>query len=88
MLIEKGESARIERDAVADCAGEEESVTRTAKLALPAVVAMPVIAPVDAFKLRPVGRAPLVMLQLYGSFPPVASRTAEYGIPTVASGGV
>jgi hypothetical protein len=54
-----------------------ESLTATVKGKLvPAVVAagVPVILPVFAFKLRPVGSAPDEMLQLSGVVPPVTVR--------------
>jgi hypothetical protein len=63
-------------------------VTWTVKLEFAAVVAVPVIAPVEAFRLRPVGSAPAVMDQVYGVLPPVAVNVDEYATPTVASGGV
>jgi len=54
-----------------------ESVTATVKVKLvPAVVAAgaPVISPVFAFKLSPVGGVPDEMLQLSGVVPPVTVR--------------
>ena len=54
-----------------------ESVTATVKVKLvPAVVAAgaPVISPVVAFRLRPVGSAPDEMLQRSGVVPPVTAR--------------
>jgi len=35
-----------------------------------------VMAPVDAFKVRPAGREPLASDQVYGETPPVAVRVA------------
>ena len=87
-FTEKAASARIESAAVADCVGDEESVTRTPKLAVPAVVAVPAITPVDGFKVSPAGSAPLVIAQVYGVLPPFACSVAEYATPTVASAGV
>jgi hypothetical protein len=62
--IENAASARIEREAVADCIGEEESVTLTLKLEVAAAVAIPVIAPVDVFNAKPRGKAPPVTDQV------------------------
>jgi hypothetical protein len=36
-------------------------------------VGVPVMAPVEAFNDSPIGRLPLVSVQLYGAFPPVAT---------------
>ena len=38
-----------------------------------AAVGVPVIAPVEAFRLKPAGSVPLVMDQLKGFVPPVAA---------------
>ena len=64
----------IERLAVCDCTGEDESVTLTVKLEEPAAVGVPAIAPVDAFRLSPAGSVPDKMFQVYGVLPPVAAR--------------
>ncbi len=40
-----------------------ESVTCTVKLETPTTVGVPLMTPVLAFKCKPVGKAPLVMLQ-------------------------
>ena len=50
------------------------SATCTVKVLLPAVVGVPVMAPLEALRLRPAGRLPLVTDQLYGVAPPVAVR--------------
>jgi hypothetical protein len=47
------------RLAVAVCAGLELSVACTVNLAVPTVVGVPPITPVDASKLRPAGRLPV-----------------------------
>jgi hypothetical protein len=64
-----------EKDFVA--VSEVLSVTCAVKLNVPPDVGVPVIAPVDAFKFKPPGSAPLVIDQLYGVVPPVALRVAE-----------
>jgi hypothetical protein len=59
------------------CAGVPESVTEklTAEL-LTAAVGVPEITPVVADRVKPVGRAPLVIRQVYGAVPPVAASEA------------
>ena len=52
------------------------SVTWTVKLLLPAVVGVPVRAPLGESD-RPAGRLP-VKAKLYGALPPVADTVAEY----------
>ena len=52
--------------------GVAESVTVTVKAEVPDVVGTPLICPVAAFKVRPVGKAPAVTLQVYGVVPPLA----------------
>jgi len=49
-----------------------ESVTMTVKVDVPDVVGTPLICPVAAFKVRPVGKAPAVTLHVYGVVPPLA----------------
>jgi hypothetical protein len=75
VVICKG-AAAITRvnDCVAVCAvGVVESVTLAVKLKEPAVVGVPEIVPV-AESVRPAGKAPEVMLQLYGVVPPLAAK--------------
>ena len=50
---------------------------------MPAVVGVPVIAPVVAFRLKPGGRVPLLIENVYGEMPPVAVSEELYGCPTV-----
>ena len=50
-----------------------ESTTWAVKLNVPDVVGVPVIAPVDAFSVRPAGNEPLVMENVYGGVPPDAT---------------
>lgn len=73
-------------EAVAELAGDEESDTCTVKLDVPAVVGVPVIAPLVAFKLKPAGKVPVVIFQLYGAIPPVAVNVALYITPAVPPG--
>ena len=61
------------------------SITWTVKLLVPAVVGVPLITPVEAFKLNPAGRTPIVILQLYGVLPPEAVRVWLYTLPTLPS---
>ena len=50
-----------------------ELVALTEKLNVPIAVGVPVIAPLDAFKLKPAGRIPLVIDQVIGVVPVAAS---------------
>jgi hypothetical protein len=56
--------------------GVAESVTVTVKVDVPDVVGTPLICPVAAFRVRPVGKAPTVTLQVYGVVPPLACSVA------------
>lgn len=58
------------------------SVTTATKLKAPAVVGVPVIAPVEVFRVRPGGREPLPILNVYGGVPPEAAKADEYAMPT------
>ena len=61
------------RFAVVPCAeGVSESVTLTVKFAVPLVVGVPEICPL-LFMLKPEGRLPAAILQMYGVTPPVAA---------------
>ena len=63
------------------------SVTLTVKLvSAGGAVAVPVIAPVDGFRLAQPGSDPELMLHVYGRVPPLAPSVAEYGCPRVPSG--
>ena len=50
-----------------------ESTTCAVKLNVPAVVGVPVIAPVEAFNVNPGGNDPLMIENVYGGVPPVAT---------------
>src|SRR5271154_6885538 len=76
----------IESWAVRDCTGVEESVTFMVKSEVAAVIGVPVMAPVEAFRLRPAGSVPIDMLHEYGLVPPAAARACEYGVPAVPLG--
>ena len=52
----------------------EESTALAVKLNVPEVVGVPVIAPVDALRVRPAGREPELMEKVYGDSPPPATR--------------
>lgn len=66
----------MERAFVAVCAVVAESNAWTVKDAVPEVVGVPEITPVEAFKLRPAGSAPALMPQVYGVVPPEAASVA------------
>ena len=57
--------------------GVPESATWNVRGVLVTVcVGVPVIAPVEAFNVRPAGSVPLVSDHIYGGVPPVAAKTA------------
>ena len=63
---------------VAVWAGEAESVTlKVSGAALAALAGVPLINPLDAPRVRPLGKVPPVNDQLYGAVPPVAARACE-----------
>ena len=59
---------------VAVCCGVPESVACTVTLDMPAVVGVPVIAPVAAFKVRPTGKVPALIAQVTAGVPPLDCR--------------
>jgi hypothetical protein len=68
-------------------AGLLESVACTVRLAVPAVVGVPLTTqPVPSVK--PDGKAPDVIVQEYGAVPPLTPTVAEYGVPTCPPGRV
>ena len=58
-------------------------MTLTLKEKGPAVVGVPVIAPVVVSSVRPAGRAPEAIANVYGAVPPVTVIAELYGTPTV-----
>ena len=62
------------------------SVAVIVKFATPAVVGVPVIAPVVVFSDSPVGNAPAVTAKVDAPVPPVALTVWLYAVPTVAVG--
>jgi hypothetical protein len=60
----------------------EESVTFAVKLKVPAVVGVPVMAPVEVFSVNPGGSDPDVIENVYGGTPPLAVNDELYGTPT------
>jgi hypothetical protein len=69
-------------DVVAVCAvGIVESVTFAVNVNEPPAVGVPEIVPaVD--RVKPAGKAPELMVQLYGVVPPDATSAVEYAVPT------
>jgi hypothetical protein len=68
-----------------DCVGAEESVAFTVKVAVPAIVGVPVteqLALID----KPLGREPEITAQVYGDVPPETTMLALYGTETVPLG--
>jgi hypothetical protein len=65
------------------CAGLLESVTvNVGELVIALAAGVPLIKPVAAFSDNPTGKEPLVMVQAYGTVPPLAIRVALYAAPT------
>jgi hypothetical protein len=62
-----------------------ESVTLTVVLKEPEAVGVPEMVPA-ADRVKPAGRAPELMLQVYGVVPPLAARVVEYAVPTWPEG--
>lgn len=56
---------------------EVESVTRKVGVSTSAAVGVPLITPVEAFRVKPGGRCPRVIAQVYGPVPPVAANDVE-----------
>ena len=72
---------------VAVTGGTAESVALVLKNeAPPAPVGLPVIAPVEAFRFKPVGSDPAVIKKLYGAVPPVGTSKELYATPPRAVG--
>ena len=47
------------------------------RLAVPTVVDVPLMTPVELFSDSPAGKAPLVTFQVYGAVPPTAASVCE-----------
>ena len=62
------------------------SVSRMVTVKVPALFGVPLMAPVAEFSVRPLGKAPLLTDQLYGSLPPAAANHCEYVAPAVPLG--
>ena len=58
--------------------GVVESVARTVKLDVPALVGVPEMTPVVPFSDSPPGNVPLTIVQLIGAFPPDEERVCVY----------
>jgi len=59
---------------------ELESVTWAMKEAVPDRVGVPLICPVEEFRLNPEGKAPEPITQKYGAVPPLAAIVALYAV--------
>ena len=64
------------------------SVNLTVKLAVPVTVGVPLMAPVDAARLKPCGNAPCDIDQVTGETAPDTASIAEYAEPFVPFGNV
>src|ERR1035441_9128616 len=68
---------------VAVCAGEAESVTlKVSGVAFTVVEGVPLMSPLDAFRVKPVGNVPADNCHVWAPVPPVAARVCEYATPT------
>ena len=79
----------IVRPTVAICCGLLESVTlNVIGVALALTVGVPLMTPVDALSVSPVGKGMLPVLSdhVYGAAPPAAARAKEYGVLICAFG--
>lgn len=73
-------------DFVAVCAvGVVESVTLAVNEKEPEAVGVPETAPVAA-NVKPAGKEPEAIFQLYGVVPPPAASVVEYAVPTCPAG--
>ena len=71
------------RVAVADWDGVLESATPKVRLRFDTLTAgVPLITPVDAANVNPVGRTPETSDQVYGAWPPAGVNVCEYATPT------
>jgi len=71
-------------DFVAVCGVPLESCTRTVNVEEPVVVGVPLISPVEEFRVNPTGSEPTVTDQFKGAVPPVAASVLEYGLFAMA----
>jgi hypothetical protein len=62
------------------------SFTCTVNDTVPKVVGVPLICPVVLFSVRPAGKEPVLIAQLYGVVPPLACSVVEYAVPVVPPG--
>jgi hypothetical protein len=82
VIVNGGGAIVIVRVAVATCEGDDESVTlKVSGVALTATEGVPLIAPVEAFRVNPVGSVPAVSCQKKGAMPPPVWRICEYAVP-------
>jgi hypothetical protein len=60
-----------------------ESVTlKVSEVAFAAAVGVPLIRPVDEFRVSPAGSVPDVSVHVYGAVPPVTANVCEYAVPS------
>ena len=64
------------------------SVNRTVKAAVPAAAGVPLMIPVDAARVKPVGKAPTDIVHVTGETAPDTARVAVYDEPAMALGNV
>jgi hypothetical protein len=78
VVIFSGATISTEVEPVALCCDALESLACIVNGKVPAAAGVPLIAPVDAFKLNPAGSEPAVTLNVYGAVPPLAETDPEY----------
>jgi hypothetical protein len=81
-VISGGETTMLQFAVVVPAALPVESTTWAVKLNVPEVLGVPVIAPVEVFKVKPAGNEPVVIENVYGATPPEATRLDVYATPT------
>jgi ABC-type thiamin/hydroxymethylpyrimidine transport system permease subunit len=64
------------------------SLTLAVKVNVPFAVGVPEISPLPAVSVKPVGRLPMVIDQVYVGVPPVACSVCEYAVPSVPEASV
>ena|ERR1035438_5035496 len=72
------------RFTIALCAGEPASVAlNVSGVPVTAMAGVPLIAPVEAFSVNPVGSVPRISCQLHAPVPPVLASVCEYAVFTM-----
>jgi hypothetical protein len=90
VVIDKGEPTglmvSVRLPVVAVCAGVLESVTLKVRAVELGPRGVPLIRPVEAFRVNGLGSVPEVIVHVYGVVPPLAAKDCEYAVPAVPLG--